>query len=132
MFSLSISAVSAEQLKTIPSKSFGFSAELMVLSVGPSESIKGSKDPNRLERMYRVSNYVSEIYLTVFIEEISIGEENSYSIYKTRKIKGNLPGLMKEIKWLSPTELEFKVSNNTYRLSNLNEESVILRLVKSN
>ena len=98
MFSLTISVVSAEQLKTIPSKSFGFSAELMVLSVGPFETLKGSKDPNRLGKMYRITNYVSEIYLTAFIEEISIGEENYYTVFKTRKIEGNLPGLMSEIK----------------------------------
>ena len=110
MLSLTISAVSAEQLKAIPSKSFGFSAELMVVSVGPSEPIKDSNNPNRLERMFRVSNYVSEIYLTVFIEEISVGEENYFSIYKTRKIESNFPGLMEEIKWLSATELEFKVA----------------------
>lgn len=131
-FSVTAHAANAEILKTVPSTNIQCSAELMMLTVGPSEEIKGSNNPNRLERMFRISNYVIESYLAVYIEEISVGEENSFSIYSTKRITSNMPGFMSEIKWLSPTQLEFKVAKNIYRMSNIDKSNIKLRLIKGN
>ena len=86
-------------------------------------------------RAYRVVVLTSEIYNTVYFEEITIGDEGCcVKVASTREFeigqfakkagfKGELAGF-RFVDWLSPTSFKFKFKNRLFILRNVEKKQV--------
>jgi len=118
-----------KRLDLVSEDALEYYPSLVFMTMGPAEDVVGSIDPNRLERLFRISNIQSEKYVLIYIEEISVGEEQSYSLHSTRRIEQVFLGLMANPRWVSVTELEFDMDGERYSLSGLDSQSVTLRKI---
>jgi len=89
--------------------------------------VKDSKNPNKLFWHYRVGIVVSEIYVTLVIEEIAIGEESFRTLISSRGVDLGTK-MAEKIEWVSPTSFKFKLGGANYLLSELDMPKV--KLVK--
>jgi hypothetical protein len=109
------------------------------MEIGPIDWVYESEDV--AGRAYRVVVTTSEIYNSMYFEEITIGDEGCcVKVSSTRMfeieqfakkagLKGELASL-RFVEWLSPTSFKFKFHNRSFILRNV--EKKIVSVMESN
>jgi hypothetical protein len=140
-------AVQAAEIRVSPWKDRNYYAWIVFLSEGPIEwreipAKAEGEDPKSVGRAYRVVQLVSEIYDTVLIEEISLGDEGCCkkigrvskmdldSFAKAFGFGGEISGF-KFIKWESETSFRFRFHEREFLASGLGKPSLTVSENKS-
>jgi hypothetical protein len=66
---------------------------------------------------------INEIYVSLVIEEIHIGEENFRTLASSRRLSlGTIP--LEELTWTSPMSFRYKAGGKRYEMSDIDKSRV--------
>ena len=127
-------------VRTIPQTRPDYYEWITSLSEGPAQSLAVDELAKVQARILRVVVLTSEIYNTVYIEEITIGREGCCRRLKSirkldledwaqqLKTKGELAGF-RIVRWNTPTTAEVEFQGRAFVLSELDRARVRVRAI---
>jgi len=133
-----VQADSIKKIATHPKEKADYYPWITYLSQGPTDWLDEKSTSVVQGRAYRIVVLTSEIYDSVYIEEITSGDEGCcVSVTSIRKldldqlfsefgIVGERTGF-KLIRWLSPTSVEFSIHSRKFRMTNIADKQVEVR-----